>query len=99
MWTLHPPSTSSDTATRLCGMESTLNARLHFFGNFFSRSVRDSEVCIRTLDGVFREILGSWTSAILQSAYFPNIEVNAAQSRYAVVLFKLCGLAQPGGSS
>ena len=99
MRTLHPPSTSSDTATRLCGIESTLNTRLHFFGSFFSQSVRDLEVCICTLDGVLREILGSWTSAISQSASFPKIEVDAAQSKYAVVLFKFGGLAQPGGSS
>jgi hypothetical protein len=99
MWTLHPPSTSSDTATRLCGIESTLKARLHFFGSFFSLSVRDLEVCICTLDGVLSDVFGSWTSAMLQSASFPNIETDAAQSRYAVVLFKFCGLAQPGGSS
>ena len=80
-------------------MESTLNARLHLFGNCFCQSVRDSEVNIRTLDGVLREMLGSWTSAILQSASFPNIEDDAAQSRYAADLFKFGGLAQPGGLS
>jgi hypothetical protein len=51
------------------------------------------------LDGVLSDMFGSWTSAMLQSASFPNIETDAAQSRYAVVLFKFCGLAQPGGSS
>ena len=51
------------------------------------------------LDGVLRDIVGSWTSAILQSAYFPKIVVDAAQSKYAVVLFKFGGLVQPGGSS
>ena len=56
-------------------------------------------MCIRTLDGVLRDMFGSWTSAISQSASFPNIKVDAAQSRYAVVLFKFEGLAQPGGSS
>ena len=56
-------------------------------------------MCIRTLDGVLREMLGSWTSVISQSASFPQIEVDAAQSKYAVVLFKFGGLAQPGDSS
>ena len=99
MWTLHPPSTSSDTATRLCGIESTLKARLHFIGNFFRRSVKDSDVCIRTLEGVLRDMFGSWMSATSQSASFPNIVVDAAQSKYAVVLFEFGGLVQPGGSS
>ena len=89
---------SLDTATILCGIECTLNAGLYFFGIFFSQSVRDLEGCIRTLDGVLREIVGFWTSTILQSMSLLNIEVDAAQSRYAVVLFKVGGLAQPGGS-
>ena len=99
MCTLHPASTSSDTATRLCGIESTLKARLAFRGNLFNRSVRDSEVCIGTFDGVLRGMLGSWIFATSQFAVFPNIEVDAAQSKYAVSLFRFGGLAQPGGSS
>ena len=99
MWTLHPPSTSSETATRLCGMEFTLNTRLDLLGNFFSQSFRDSEVYLCTLDRVFREMLDSWTSAILQWASFPNGKVNTAQSRCAVGLFVFGRLAQPGGSS
>ena len=56
-------------------------------------------MCIRTLGGVLRDIFGSWTSAISQSASFPKIVVDAAQSKYAIVLFKFGGLAQPDGSS
>ena len=54
---------------------------------------------IRTLDGVFKDMFGSWTFATSQSASFPKIVVDAAQSKYAVVLFKFGGLVQPGGSS
>ena len=99
MWTLHPSSLSSDTATRLCGIVLTLKARLHFIGNFLRRSVKDSDVYIRTLDGVFNDMFGSCIFATSQSASFPKIEVDAAQSKYAVVLFKFGGLVQPGGSS
>jgi hypothetical protein len=44
-------------------------------------------------------MFGSLTVATSQSASFPKIEVDAAQSKYAVVLFKFGGLVQPGGSS
>ena len=61
--------------------------------------MRDSEVCISTFDGVLRDILGYWIFATVQFAVFPYIEVDAAQSKYAVSLFRFGGLAQPGGSS
>ena len=96
MWTLHPSSKISDTAIQLCGIKFTLNAYLHLFGTFFGQSVRDLEVNIHILYGVFREMFDSWISAILQSVSFPNIEVDAAQSIYAVDLFKLWGFAQRG---
>ena len=44
-------------------------------------------------------MLGSWIGATLQSACFPRIDVDVAQSRYAVVLLGFGGLVQPGGSS
>ena len=44
-------------------------------------------------------MFGSWLGATLQTASFPRIEVDAAQSKYAVFLLGFGGLAQPGGSS
>lgn len=44
-------------------------------------------------------MFGSWWGATSQTASFPRMEVDAAQSKYAVFLLGLGGLVQPGGSS
>ena len=81
MWTLHPASTSSETATRFWGMSLTKNARFAVFGKFLSLSNKLFVVWIGTCDGVLREMFGSWTGATSHSASFPRMDVDAAQSR------------------
>ena len=58
MTTTSLASTSTDTVTQLCGVKSTLNARVAFLGNLFSQSIRDLEVFIYFFGGVLMEILG-----------------------------------------
>ena len=99
MWTLHPASNNSETAMRLWGISLTLNALLAAGGSFCNFSNKLSVVWIGTWEVVLSDMLGSWVGDTLQSACFPRIDVDAVQSRYAVVLFGFGGLVQPGGSS
>jgi hypothetical protein len=62
-------------------MSLTKNYVLAAIGNFFSLSNKLRVVWIGTLDGVLREICGSWTGTMLHAGSFPRIDVDAAQSR------------------
>ena len=84
---------------RLWGISLTLDALLAAGGSFFNFSNKLSVVWIGTWEGVLSDMLGSWIGATLQSACFPRIDVDMAQSRYALVLLGFGGLVQPGGSS
>ena len=66
-----------------------LNALLDADGGFFNFSSKIPVAWIGTWEGVLSEILGSWIGAMSHDASFPKIDVDAAQSRYAVVLFGL----------
>ena len=110
MCTLHPASTSSATATRLCGISSTRKAFRALGGSFFSINSNVLVVVMGTWDGVFREMLLTCSSAILHLAFLPKMVNEAPQSRYAVSrsgsggfeqiasLRLIISLSQPGGS-
>ena len=47
-----------------------------------------------TWEGVFREMFLTWVSAVLHLAFFPKMENEAPQSKYAVSLFGCGGFEQ-----
>ena len=87
MWTLHPASTNYETATRLWGMLSTLKALLAVNGSFFGFNCRLSVVWIGMCEGVLSDMFDYCIITMSHAAYFCRIDVDAAQSRYAIVLF------------
>ena len=92
MWMLQPASTSTATATKLCGMSSTENACLTFLSSLCSSSYNVLKIPMGTYDGVPISTFGSCTTAVLHLAFLPSMMINThLESDFRVYVLSVWG--------